>query len=230
MKRENTGKPFRERLDAWAPAPVRLRLLLLLIAQCVLYWGAKCLTRNRVHHMMALPLDGKIPQLPWTVIIYFGCFLFWAVNYAIALREELGSSRRFFCAELCGKVIAGALFVAVPATLVRPEVTGTGVFPWILRFLYRVDAPDALFPSVHCFNSWMCFIGVRGNPRIPRGYRVFSAIMAVLVFAATLTTKQHVIVDVAAGVALAELTWHIFGRIERRKNGVCSEEKEKEKR
>ena len=214
MKQKNTT--LRTRIDAWIPAPVRRQLLALLAAQCFFYWGAKLLTRSRFHHCMALPADDLIPLLPWTVIIYFGCFLFWAVNYTLILRTEPEGTHRFFFAELTGKFIAAVFFVAIPATLERPEITGSGLFPWLMRFLYRVDAPDALFPSVHCFVSWMCFLGLRGKPRISKAYKAFSAAMAVLVFFATLTTKQHVLVDVIAGFALAELVWHGSGVIEKR--------------
>jgi membrane-associated phospholipid phosphatase len=58
----------------------------------------------------------------------------------------------------------------------------------------------------------MCYIGIRGQSRVPKGYRIFSCVMAFAVFISTLTTKQHVLVDVAAGVLLAEVCWQIAGR------------------
>ena len=226
MKRTDPQNTFLRRVDTWVPARVRRQLLALLAAQCVLYWGAQLLTRSRFHHSMALPLDELIPVLPWTVVIYFGCFVFWAVNYAIILRMEPEGSYRFFFAELTGKFIAAVFFVAVPATLTRPEITGSGVFPWMMRFLYKVDTPNALFPSLHCFVSWMCFLGLRDKPQISKAYKAFSAGMAVLVFFATLTTKQHVVVDVIAGFALAELVWHGSGAIAKRLRVSRSEKKE----
>ena len=56
--------------------------------------------------------------------------------------------------------------------------------------------------------------------RSPAGrWKICSAVIAVSVFCATLTTKQHVIVDVFAGVALAELCWLVSGAIEKRRRG-----------
>jgi membrane-associated phospholipid phosphatase len=82
----------------------------------------------------------------------------------------------------------------------------------LMRFLYWVDSPDNLFPSIHCLTSWMCYIGIRGRRNIPLGYRIFSCLMAIAVFISTLTTKQHVLVDVVGGVLLAEGCYMITGR------------------
>ena len=47
-------------------------------------------------------------------------------------------------------------------------------------------------------------IAIRKNREISKQYKIFSVIVAVAVFISTLTTKQHVIFDVIAGVFLAE--------------------------
>ena len=74
-----------------------------------------------------------------------------------------------------------------------------------MLWVYSVDAADNLFPSIHCLVSWFCYIGIRGREDLPVWYRRFSCVMALLVCASTLTTKQHVLVDVAGGILLAEL-------------------------
>lgn len=76
-----------------------------------------------------------------------------------------------------------------------------------MRFLYRVDAADNLFPSIHCLTSAFCFIAVRSNEKIPGWYRAASLFMTVSIYVSTLTTKQHALVDVIAGVLLAEASW-----------------------
>jgi len=83
---------------------------------------------------------------------------------------------------------------------------GTGIFEKAIIWLYNVDAADNLFPSIHCLSSWLCVIAVRNQERIPKTYKIVSVILAVLVCISTLTTKQHVIVDVFAGILLAEFS------------------------
>lgn len=202
---------MKDMLKKWMPKHVRLQLLILLIVHCSSYWIAKLLIQNRVHHSMALPIDSCIPLLTWTSVIYYSCFLFWLVNYTIILRTEPEGTYRFFRAELLGKLVCFISYVLLPTTIVRPEIVDGGVFSFIMQVIYFLDTPDALFPSMHCFVSWMCVIGLRGKPEISREYRIISVVAAVLVFIATLTTKQHVIVDVFAGVILAEVVYFISG-------------------
>ncbi len=71
-------------------------------------------------------------------------------------------------------------------------------------WLYRTDAADNLFPSIHCLTSWFCFIAVRENKKIPGWYKTVSILLALSVCVSTLTTKQHVLIDVVVGIVLAE--------------------------
>ena len=74
-----------------------------------------------------------------------------------------------------------------------------------------MDDPTRLFPSIHCLVSWFCFIGIRGRKNVPRAYRVFSCLFALLVCVSTQFTKQHYIVDVFGGILLAEgMYWLAF--------------------
>ena len=113
---------------------------------------------------------------------------------------------------MLAKAVCFLLFLLIPTTNVRPEITGKSVWDALMKLLYSIDAADNLFPSIHCLNSWLCWIGVRKNREIPAAYRYFSLVVAVAVCISTLTTKQHVIADVIGGVLLAELSYLIAGR------------------
>ena len=91
----------------------------------------------------------------------------------------------------------------------RPEIVGSDIWAQLMRFLYSMDAADNLFPSIHCLVSWLCYIGIRGNKKVPQWIRTTFCICAIAVFISTLTTKQHVIYDVVAGVILIEVTYRI---------------------
>lgn len=202
---------MKEKIKNFVPRHVFIQLLILLLGQLLSYYGAKKIIENLPHMYIGQPIDELIPLIPCTIIIYYGCFLFWAYNYAVILRNEPEGTYRFFSAELLGKLICFICYVAFPTVMARPEITGSGIFSRIIAMMYSIDAPDALLPSMHCFVSWMCVIGLRGKPEITRRHRILSVIAAVLVFIATLTTKQHVIIDVITGIILAELVYFITG-------------------
>ena len=166
-----------------------LPLILTLTANFIAYFGTRPFTSSWKHYNIETMLDQQIPVIPWTIVIYFGCYLVWIVNYLIM-----------------------AFYLLLPTTNVRPSIPEQGFWNQMLALLYQMDAADNLFPSIHCLNSWFCYIAVRGRREIPRWYQRFSFWAALAVFVSTLTTKQHVIADVIGGALLAEVTWQIAGR------------------
>lgn len=197
------------KLKNWMPRRVAMMMLLLLVVHLSSYYGAKAIIADKTGLFMGLPVDDRIPFVPWTVSIYYVCFIFWVINYTNILRTEPEGTYRYMCAEILGKVICFVCYVLIPTVMIRPEVTGEGFFPDIIRMMYAIDPPNALFPSMHCFVSWMCVVGLRGKKEFSLSYRATSVVMAIAVFVSTVTTKQHVIVDAFAAVALAEFTWFI---------------------
>lgn len=193
----------------------RRMLLLPILAVCwnqLVYYGGSFLARNAPHVEMMLPLDEAIPLVPWTISIYFGCYLFWALLYVLCARQEAEKACQFFLADFLSKAVCLVFFVLLPTTMPRPEILGTTVWDDLMRFLYRIDAPYNLFPSIHCLVSWLCLIGARNHKGFPRWAVWCTGIMAVLVCISTLTTRQHVVVDVAAGILLAEGCYYAAGR------------------
>ena len=41
------------------------------------------------------------------------------------------------------------VFILLPTTNARPEVTGNGLSSILMRFIYTVDPATDLFPSIH---------------------------------------------------------------------------------
>ena len=142
-------------------------------------------------------------------MIYFGCYIFWIINYILIYRRSREYAYRFFVADFLSRIVCLVFFLCYPTTLVRPAVEGEGIFYDAIRFLYKIDAPTNLFPSIHCLVSWFCFIGIISDIKIPKWYKVMSFLIALAVFVSTLTTRQHVIVDVVGGVVLAQICYLI---------------------
>jgi len=183
---------------------MRLPVIYSLLCNVIAYNGTRLLTADQFHYDLSGRLDEWIPFVPWTVTIYMGCYAFWFVNYVIGCRQERERAFCFMGADLLAKVICMLCFLLFPTTNTRPVIEGTSVWEELMRFVYRVDAADNLFPSIHCLMGWFCFIAVRNNEKIPGWYRGASLLMAVCICISTLTTKQHVLPDVIAGIALAE--------------------------
>ena len=182
--RQRTGDLDRKRIIEILLPPV-----IVFLVNSAVYWGAPRLTDTSEYHNLSLALDTKIPLIPAFILVYFGCYIFWVINYLLVSLREEEIKYRFFTADLYARIICFLFFVFYPTTNVRPELVGNGIFA-----------------------SWFCCIGIRGDKKVPVWYKIVSVMIAVLVFISTLVTKQHVIVDVIGGVAVAELTWFVSCR------------------
>lgn len=200
------------RLSALIPAYARLPLIVTVLWNTIVYYGSRLIAHGWEHHILELPIDRQIPFLPWTVSVYYASFLFWTVSYILCARQGKERAYRFLSADFLAKGICLLFFLLLPTTNIRPVVEQQGFWNTVMVYLYQADAADNLFPSIHCLASWFCYIGLRKQENIPRWYRGFSFLMAVAVFLSTLTTKQHVVVDVAGGVLLAQFCYWLTGR------------------
>ncbi len=187
----------------------------------IVYSGAMSICADWKHYdpseMFGMTsLDQMVPLVPEWMYIYFGCYLFWIINYILVARihkENPSEFYRFVTTDMMSRIVCGIFFFLMPTTNVRPDVIGNTFADMLLRFLYSIDQPTNLFPSIHCLVSWMCYIGIRGNRKVPAWYRGFSCVFALLVVISTQTTKQHYIVDAIAGLLLAEGLFALNKRI-----------------
>lgn len=202
---------LRRRLNLLLPEYTWIPLITEFVLNSMVYGGAKIIASGWHHYNMETALDQKIPFLPWTVLIYFGCYLFWAANYVLSSRQGREEAYTFLSADFLAKWICLVFFLLLPTTNTRPSVPEGGIWNTLMRFLYWIDSPENLFPSIHCLTSWFCYIGIRGRKNVSVFYRAFSLLFALAVCVSTLTTKQHVILDVVGGVALAELSYWAAG-------------------
>ena len=184
------------------------------IFNCLVYSGSRMIAGGWYHHNIETGLDRSLPFVPQFLVVYFGCYIFWAVNYILIARQERHRVYQFFTGDFLSRCICLVFFLVYPTTNTRPVITDAGLWNQAALWLYSVDAADNLFPSIHCLVSWFCYLGIRGNQKVPVWYQRVSMVIAVLVFVSTLLTKQHVIADVAGGVILAELCFCIGRKTE----------------
>lgn len=194
------------------PKYMWLPLIISLVCNVIVYNGSRLFTANLAHYNLSGRLEERIPFVSWSAIIYFGCYIFWAANYIIGCRRDKETAYRFMGADLFAKLVCLLFFLFFPTTNVRPEIMGSSVWDEAMRAWYRMDAADNLFPSIHCLTSGFCVIAVRNNKEVPGWYRKASVFIAVCICISTLTTKQHVLMDVFGGILLAEASWLFVGK------------------
>ena len=187
-----------------------LPILCSVLFNIVVYFGNRLITSGWPHYDLSLSfLDDKIPFQTWAITIYVGAYAFWAIGFLLIARDEKEVCYGMFSGELIGKAFCLLFFLLLPTVMAdRPsDFELTNVFDRLTQYVYDMDSPDNLFPSIHCMESWIVVRGVFRCQKLrhPTAWRVFSVSMALAIFASTLLVKQHVFLDVLGGVAVAEV-------------------------
>jgi len=158
--------------------------------------------------------DRMIPAVPQFVYIYLGFFVFWIISFLLAARTGPKFFYRIIAAYILADAVCLLFYIFLPTTNMgdRAEIEGDSLSWLLLSFIYFASRPTNLFPSTHCFVTWLSYICVRGQKHINKSLRVSSLVIAILIFLSTLFTKQHVFIDIPAGILLAEGTYILCGR------------------
>lgn len=207
---------LKKHIDPICPLFAIIPLLACFGLNMLVYSGTMILCADWYHYDLTTALDRAVPLVPEWMYIYFGCYVFWVINYILIARINRNNKSvfyRFVITDMCSRIVCAVFFIGFPTTNVRPEVPEAGFSAWLLRFLYNIDQPANLFPSIHCLVSWLCYVGIRGRKDVALWYRAFSCIFALLVVLSTQFTKQHYIVDAIAGIALAEILFWLNKKI-----------------
>ncbi|MBE6655930.1 MAG: hypothetical protein E7609_03535 [Ruminococcaceae bacterium] len=179
-------------------------MLFLPLLNTFFYYISSAIVGDSARGSLALPIDAQIPLIEEFIIVYFGCYLFWFGGLFFMACQSTERFFGFFARVLVCLIIAFSCFVFLPLEIARATVIDEGFFGDAVRFLYRIDKPYNLFPSLHCFFNWIIYVQIRGKKEYPLALRLFSCIFSLAVFASTLFTRQHFILDVLAGFVLAE--------------------------
>ena len=195
------------------PSYTRIPLVSMVCVHGLVYYATRLVTQQLTHFDFSLPVDDTIPFIPAFSVVYILAYVQWTAGFIIIARESRELCYRVISGEIISKLICMALFLLVPTTMVRAEIVSDGFFDTIVRSIYRLDAADNLFPSIHCLESWVCFRGAMQMKKVGLWYWYFTLLFSLLVFASTVLIKQHVAVDIIAGVLTAEIGQQIAQRI-----------------
>ena len=209
---------MRRFIDQLIPVYSRIWLFLAVAANFGVYLGSRLIPKGREPLTLLTPIDRVIPFLPAFVVIYLLAYPQWICGHLLAARESQQLCRVYERADIIAKLLCGLFFLFLPTTLPRPSVTGSGPFELLTALIYRLDAPDNLFPSIHCLESCMCLRSAWCIKKAPGWYKMFSLVMTVLVFASTVCLRQHVFIDIPGGILVFEAGLFLSGLIENRKN------------
>lgn len=148
-------------------------------------------------------LDKFIPfrsEFVWLYLCVYPMFIlpFFRVGRATLHRLVIGYLVMF--------TVSYTIFLMMPVAFDRPVLPDSppDFSTWALQIVYGKDPPWNCMPSTHCAVALLAGLALWES-----GFAVgvFGLYTAVAIGISTLYTKQHYIVDMAAGFLLAAVTW-----------------------
>ena len=162
-------------------------------------------TSFRLHrHTLILPLEARIPFVPWMIFAYLFVYGFFIAAYLII--QDLNFFKKLVKTFTVVILLNFLFFLLFPVEYVLRAPVGfnNGLIESIVAFYYWLDLPYNCFPSMHVSSSFfMAFV----LDRYQKGLGKFLIPLAALVAVSVVLVKQHYIADVVAGFVLA---WVIF--------------------
>ena len=168
-------------------------------------------------------IDDFFQLIPASVIIYVVSYAVWVIGI---LAVSLTDKRNFinYVVGLEASVLIGfLLFVFMPTTMDRvaegvlQKVQEPGVFNWMMKFIYMCDGGEqgrALFPSFHCLMSIYCYLGIRKQDEISKGFKIYTLVMTILICLSTVYSKQHYFVDIIGGLGIPIICYAIVSKLD----------------
>ncbi|MBQ2815154.1 MAG: phosphatase PAP2 family protein [Clostridia bacterium] len=168
--------------------------------------------RDIDYNLVHVSLDDMIPFLPIFVIPYVAWYVYVPGGMLYNFFVDKNAFRKQILTVVSGMAISIIVFCIYPTTIdFRPSAEGDGFFLWICRLLFSNDKPVNVLPSMHCFEAVIIHLTAFKNEKLRRyiPLRISSAVLSLLICLSTVFIKQHSVVDLVSGVALAYLLYFI---------------------
>jgi hypothetical protein len=160
----------------------------------------------RVRMVPVLTLDHAIPLVASSAWIYFSLWVYICVPTGfMRTRQALG---HYLMGAFSLGVVGLSLFFIFPSAVPTWDIDWS-TYP-ILAFLKESDAAGNACPSLHvafAVFSGLWLSAILRTMRVGPGWHIANGIWGLAIVISTLTTKQHVLIDVICGIALGGLIY-----------------------
>lgn len=141
-------------------------------------------------------IDRQFPFIDWTIIFYLSHYPLLLIVWYINIDEN---PIDFYIPFFLCSAITFIIFFFFPTSITRPNIYPV-FWQQIYSILYTLDKPVNCLPSLHVSLALLAGFSIRKHSLIKK---IFIWIWVFFVCFSTLTTKQHVVVDLLGGIILA---------------------------
>lgn len=171
--------------------------------------------RNVPINIIHMNLDDYIPFCEYFIIPYLLWFAYVAVT--VFFFAFINKNKQEYWQFILTLGIGMTLFILISLIYpngqnLRPELTGDSIFIQLVQYLYTIDTPTNILPSIHVFNSVACCIAIFHHKPFQKCKALLTstAILTTLIVMATVFLKQHTLIDVISALTLNIICFQFF--------------------
>lgn len=160
-------------------------------------------------HSLITSIDRSIPLVEAFVIpylIWYPFILFTMLYLCIKDRQNYYVT---LIAYVFGLLVCYVTYVLFQTHVPRPVLVDDGIFTQILKIVYHNDQPFNAFPSIHVLSSYLMMKAIHMSPVKNWRNQLIVHSFSSMIILSTLFVKQHVILDVVAGILVAEFLYRV---------------------
>ena len=185
-------------------------VFLTILPYIILYFLLQSALVMNTNHNLTTDLDNLIPFVPEFIWIYHSMIPIFILTTVILIEKK----PVFFTAIasiIFASVIMLLFYTFFPAFYPRDGHTEASLSGFLVEVTRSIDGSSNTFPSGHVTFAWLLvfFIGLSNFAQKYKWIQVIYILWALLISISTLVLKQHFIVDVFSGMALATLCYFL---------------------
>lgn len=171
------------------------------------------LERNVTGHyrLIHMNFDDYIPFCEYFIIPYFLWFGYVAVTVLFCMFKDKDEYLRLSITLMIGMTVFLIISTLWPnGHRLRPRVfERDNMFTQLVAYLYKIDTPTNLWPSIHVYNSLVCHIAIVHSKVLQnkKGIHIASLILAISIILSTVFLKQHSVFDVSTAFIMAAIVY-----------------------
>lgn len=214
----------------------RYKHMLIVPAYAVFYllgffWLEKKVTTD--YHIIHMPLDDMIPFCEYFVVPYFLWFALIAAS--VIWFGFFNKNVKEYYQLVFNLGIGMTLFLIISYVYpngqdLRPETfANNNIFTQMVQYLYSIDTPTNVFPSIHVYNSVAVAIAFMTSRQMQKHkvIRYGVTALSVSIILATMFLKQHSVSDVCCALILNLGSYMLLYRPHRFRETLLASKKKK---
>lgn len=185
--------------------------LFFLYAFIYLPWFAYLEDHVAHFHVVHMVIDDYIPFIEYFIVPYLFWFVYMAIGGLYFFLYDVKTFKKLAIFLITGMTVFLIISTIYPNGAYLRPVTfeRNNIFVDAVRWLYSIDTPTNLFPSIHVYNSIGIHLAVINSAKLKNNKFITQAsgVTMVLIILSTMFLKQHSLFDVLTALVMAGLMW-----------------------